>query len=595
MKKLFTFLTVILAFQMATAQYVLVNSPAGFAGSKVFAAASFGRALTDSIWTADVVYVNDGSANGAIGCAALTNGVDLAGKIALIDRGSCNFSSKVDKAQAAGAIAAIVFNTTAGGNAPIVMGTTAGFTITIPAAMLSYDDGQLMRAALMNGPVNMTIGNVKFPNDIHVDKKLVLNPLNGTTPLEQAIAGNLSFAPGVAVVNNGLNNAFGIKVQGVIEFTPAGGSSSTVVYDKTGTIAGVEKDSTRLVELPVFTPTSGEGVYSAEYTITSDSVDNVVADNTISSEFMISNNVFSKARFDAANGRPFQTNAYRPSTSTLVEFMSGFTIPKGVGNSLDSMKFYLSTTATDLTKLQTGTLNVFLYEWNDTDLNNDLSADEFVAKAIQEVTFTVPGGYAGIKSAWVNVPLEDLTAGLGVKIPTDNKTYFVGVRYTGDSTVFFGFDEDIDQTATIDLSPSVLVGTKDLGYFFTTTWDANDLPDLTQLGTFTGTRGAFASALYVNKITTGIETQLPSNVSIRLMPNPVSDEMIAEVDLVENVISIEYTILDAAGRLVSRSFNDVNSNLDKAVFNVSQLASGAYFLKVTTEKGSKTTAFQVKH
>lgn len=87
--------------------------------------------------------------------AALGNAASLSGKIALIDRGSCNFTDKILKAQAAGALGVIVVNNVAG--PPTEMGgSVAG--ITIPGVMISQADGALLRSQLAKG-VTVTLSD----------------------------------------------------------------------------------------------------------------------------------------------------------------------------------------------------------------------------------------------------------------------------------------------------------------------------------------------------------------------------------------------------------------------------------------------------
>ncbi len=103
--------------------------------------------------TGDVVYYNDNAATTHEGCVTPSNAGALNGKIALIDRGNCNFTVKVKNAQDAGAIAVIMVNNVAG--SPIVMGGTDN-TITIPAVMISDVDGLLLKNQLNNG-LNVTL------------------------------------------------------------------------------------------------------------------------------------------------------------------------------------------------------------------------------------------------------------------------------------------------------------------------------------------------------------------------------------------------------------------------------------------------------
>jgi len=92
---------------------------------------------------------------------------NIAGNIAIIDRGNCNFTDKVENAQACGAIAVIVCNClpgTTGCSATdvdqvITMGGTPIGTVTIPSVFLSYNDCQEVYAQLGQGtPVEFCIG-----------------------------------------------------------------------------------------------------------------------------------------------------------------------------------------------------------------------------------------------------------------------------------------------------------------------------------------------------------------------------------------------------------------------------------------------------
>lgn len=123
-----------------------INSPAGIAGSYLAVEAGFGPVISSPI-TADLVLVDDGVAPTSDGCEPLQNGASLAGKIAVVDRGTCTFISKVNAAEAAGAIAVIVCNNQAG--APIAMGGTG--TSNIPAVMISQADGNAIKSVLTGG------------------------------------------------------------------------------------------------------------------------------------------------------------------------------------------------------------------------------------------------------------------------------------------------------------------------------------------------------------------------------------------------------------------------------------------------------------
>jgi hypothetical protein len=77
-------------------------------------------------------------------CQPLVNGDDVGGRIVLIARGGCEFQLKLEHAQDAGAIAAIVYNNTGD---PIEMNGDAG-SVEIPAVMIGLADGQRLVDAI---------------------------------------------------------------------------------------------------------------------------------------------------------------------------------------------------------------------------------------------------------------------------------------------------------------------------------------------------------------------------------------------------------------------------------------------------------------
>lgn len=115
---------------------VRLNSP--FATAYPAMGADFGAALTTTGITGDVLTTVP-----ADGCTAITS--TISGKIALIDRGVCDFSLKALNAQKAGAVAVIIANNS-GINEIFTMGAgTSAKRVRIPAVMIGHDDGAALK------------------------------------------------------------------------------------------------------------------------------------------------------------------------------------------------------------------------------------------------------------------------------------------------------------------------------------------------------------------------------------------------------------------------------------------------------------------
>lgn len=127
---------------------VRVLTPASIAGAYQFGTAAFGPPLSSPGATAQVVDAQD-EANVAgptttDGCTAFTNAAAVAGKIALVERGTCGFALKARNATDAGAVGVIIYNNAANVNAaPPGMANDGinGVFVTIPTVSLTRADG----------------------------------------------------------------------------------------------------------------------------------------------------------------------------------------------------------------------------------------------------------------------------------------------------------------------------------------------------------------------------------------------------------------------------------------------------------------------
>ncbi|MFP2906894.1 myxosortase-dependent M36 family metallopeptidase [Pyxidicoccus sp. 3LFB2] len=150
-----------------------VAPPSGVAGDyQVGVAAGFGPQTFDvsGAIVAGMDAADTAGPSTTDGCSAITNAAEVAGKIAIIDRGSCNFNVKIENAQAVGAIGVIIAD-----NAPGFVTDIGGTStlVTIPSLRVTLDDGNRLRGALAAGMSGRLFRGTTIAVDGTVDNQIV--------------------------------------------------------------------------------------------------------------------------------------------------------------------------------------------------------------------------------------------------------------------------------------------------------------------------------------------------------------------------------------------------------------------------------------
>jgi subtilisin family serine protease len=131
-----------------------INEPPSIAGKYAVEEANFTPPLRDNDpIEASLILADDDDASGngttADACEALVNDTEMDGNIAFIERGGCNFDTKIRNAEDAGAVAAVVYSIAGD---PIVMNGDASL-VDIPALMIGQADGNLIVTEIDAGNV----------------------------------------------------------------------------------------------------------------------------------------------------------------------------------------------------------------------------------------------------------------------------------------------------------------------------------------------------------------------------------------------------------------------------------------------------------
>ena len=145
---------------------------------------------------ATMILATDGSATFTDACQPVTNNV--AGKIALVDRGNCTFKLKALNAQNAGAIGMIVANNVSGVSG-MADDPAVTATITLPLLMVSTENGASIKTSLAAGSI-VTITVTGIP-----DGKRILVKLNNVSGMAIDVSAAIGFLVGDVNGSHGVN------------------------------------------------------------------------------------------------------------------------------------------------------------------------------------------------------------------------------------------------------------------------------------------------------------------------------------------------------------------------------------------------------
>lgn len=143
-----------------------VDAPEIIAGGYEVGTADFGPEISEQPLTGKVVAALSADNNPSLACGAIVNADEVAGNVALVDRGECFFEEKTANAEAAGAIAVIICNFE---NTTIPMGGVGTIQDPdIPTVMMTSSDCQLIRQYL-DGEVTVTLQEENVEGPVRLD------------------------------------------------------------------------------------------------------------------------------------------------------------------------------------------------------------------------------------------------------------------------------------------------------------------------------------------------------------------------------------------------------------------------------------------
>ncbi|MCB0771300.1 MAG: T9SS type A sorting domain-containing protein [Flavobacteriales bacterium] len=553
MRRSLTLLAIPFSFTLSAQVAADVLSPPELQGSYVHSWAEPG---TDSWSTPDMLLVEnrvigdlalavDATAADSLACEAIANPGDIAGKIALIYRGTCNYSVKAKHCQDAGAIAVVLINNVA--TAPPPMGAgSQGTLVTIPVFQIAQADGATIRAAMdMGTTVTMLLGNKDgyYADDIGLNKYGVVMPQALSTPrVLAAYAGERVIQIGAWVRNPGTNTRTDAQLTATVMHN--GGE----LYNETSDAVTILPGDSVFVELPAFEQSSYDGDYDLTYTASFAGDDGHTLDNTRSIQFNFGD-IYALVDLDD-EGLPEYTIGIQPADN-LGDYESciHFQDPHASRVTVEGIHFYGS--QADPGDMEDELIISRVYLWLD-DFTG-LSDPNFTITTLAEIHY---------QKHFLTDTGNFVTPYLEFDDPVlleDDERYLICIQ-TFNTGVFFGYNEDINMEAT------------EIVYDQPTSTNRN--VDSWFLG-FVG--GPVAShGAQMGDISTGVADR--EYVDAKPYPNPSTG--IFQLSLEGHGVTV-LTLSDATGRVIATDrTNDALYTMD-----LSGQPAGVYLLSMQSDKG----------
>lgn len=565
MKKTLLFVSFIIASLFASKQVnaqiiFYVTDPPSFVGTYDFTyvdGTDWGISLDSVFVQGELAFVDDGTADDSLGCNPLVNGAQIAGKIAVVYRGACEFGMKAFNAQQAGAIGVIIVNNIAG--PPVGMGGGAmGSQVTIPVIMISQATGAAFWPEITAGTMQAMIGNKTgvFANDLGAFKQHIVLPNSWAIPSGIATnAAAFEIPVGAWVYNYGQNDQNGVTLNATITY---GGNT---IYNQTSTGVTLISEDSLFISLPTFSQASySDGLYRLEYTISSSGGEDFPDDNNLITHFWIQPDHYSKSRWDTITMQPISTSHYRTVATSGPDFMWCTVLDHADAGNLTAYGVSFSATAASTSTLANKSIEVNLFEWNDVivdtmtfDMLNPLQTAYY-----DYLDNTLSGVFV---TAWFDNP-QPLSSGT---------KYLTCVRTT-DPDIFIGSDDNLDYETSWDAYNPSATQFDDLSVFFPLRSGTD--PTFEWNGVGFGSNPVPSIILHTSLLGLGVEENGTAGNVANPYPNPGSAYINIPLNITYNG-KVTVNVYDLAGKVVKSEVVNMNNTNN---FNIStaNLTNGMY-------------------
>lgn len=568
LRLIFSSLALALFASSAFAQTLfLVQQPGDLAGTydftDSFSADGWGADLDTTAVTAsaafgfdDGTYVDpdEGATGDSACCGPIVNTGDVAGKIAFIYRGGCNFSLKAYQAQAAGAVGCVIVNNEPG-NLVNMLGGDSASAVVIPTVFVSDATGALLADSINAGSVEIFLGNPNgvFQNNIGAYKSNVGGANVGAIPVEFAQSSDAFSVPvGAWVFNFGSLDAVNAVLNVAID------RDGTEVYNESSLGETIPSGDSVFVSLAEYSEDGYDpGLYTMTYSMVFDETDELPVDNEVTTTFYINEEgMYSKSTIDPVEG-PNGAGGLRPLDDPEYQWCIVMNSENAESLPINGITFATLTNEEVSLAGQYAILSV--YEWND-PVTTTVSFDDLVELASEIYDYS-----EDLQGEFVTHTFEE-------PIELINDQNYLGCVQIENDNMFLVTDDQADYTVTADGYPNEI--------FFPLNGDAN--------GDWFG--GGFGlenvPAIIINLgEPNGIAENL-ERLDVTPYPNPTVDMI--NIPLGSTPAGdVTVDVFNVAGSLVkSETICLKSSNLE---MDVTGLSSGLHTFNLTFEDKSSTS------
>jgi len=486
----------------------------------------------------------------SLACTELTNPTEIAGKIAIVYRGGCEFGLKALNAQNAGAAAVVIVNNQ--GAAIPMGGGVNGASVSIPTVMIGTDGGAFIHDAVMAGTVEMYIGTVQglYPNNVSINTTDVFLPSAAAIPSPVLTDPNdFNMMMGSWIHN------FGSADQASVTLTGSVMNNGASVYNETSTSVAIPSADSVFITLPAFDQSAYSGRYDISYTADFGGTDEFPSDNTYTTSFT-ADSLLALGPLDPVTNLPTYDQFIRSATPPPVFFSCmQFIDPNASRLVVDGIYGAASVASTgNITGVQ---FNANIFEWNDAVTGESDATFDNLSEIIN-------GAFVYTDSLQTSQPVY--IPFLEATPLVDNQRYLFCVSMANPD-VFLAYNTHVDydenSLVTDQFSNIMQLDTWTVGG-----WDDRSVPAL---------------AVKMHDASIGIHENNVENLTP--FPNPTAKFL--TIPMKGNNGKATLTVFDAKGAQVMEKQVTVGND-NKLTMDLQDFNAGTYLFHMTFENGNRS-------